>query len=190
MAQKSKEPQIEYQEESIGGNNMWLAIRSNLEFVQEYFDIEGQQKPWQEAIENMQACEGLFMFEYGGWVFIAGQNLGGLFGSYPKGEEAIEKHQVEKLLNWGKVFNDVQLYMHYDKSMYFNAFYRVLNGALVYGEYETESFQKKYGKMPKTVKDLPDNNANTVAMEWSYDPDYLCFQKALKDAKAWLVNVR
>ena len=190
LAKKSKEPIREYQKESFGGNNMWLAIRSKITEVKTCFDLEGEEKPWSEALENMHACDGMLMYEFRGWTFIAGQKADILFECQVKGEEAIEKCHVDKLLEWGKTFNDVQLFMHYNRSIYFNAFYRILNGEMVYGEYETESYTKKYGKMPKNVKDLPDSNANTVAIEWSYEPDYLRFQKELENAKAWVVNVK
>lgn len=190
LAKKSKAPEVEYQKESFGGNNMWLAIRSSLEEVKAFYNLKGEEKPWAEALANMHACKGMFMYEFKGWTFIAGQKTDLLFDCQVKGEEAIEKCHVDKLLEWGKTFNDVQLFMHYNRSMYFNAFYRVLNGEMIYGEYETESYQKKYGKIPKNVQDLPDSNANTVALEWSYDPDYLRFQKELENAKAWVVNVK
>lgn len=190
LAKKSKELQIEYQKESFGGNNMWLAIRSSLEETREFYNLEGEEKPWAEALENMHAGEGMFMYEFRGWAFIGGQKTEILFDCQVRGEKAIEKCHVDKLLEWGKTFNDVQLFMHYNRSMYFNAFYRVLNGEMVYGEYETESYQKKYGKLPKNVKDLTDSDANTVALEWSYDPDYLRYQKELENAKAWVVNVK
>lgn len=167
---------------------MWLAILSSLQEVKDYYNLVGQEKPWGEALKNMHGCEGMFMYEFNGWTFIAGQKTDILFNCQAKGEKGIEKCHVDKLLEWGKTFNDVQLFMHYDRSMYFNAFYRVLNGEMVYGEYETESYQTNYGNMPINVKELPDNNANTVAMEWSYDPDYLRYQKKLENAKAWVVN--
>ncbi len=189
LAKKSKELEIEYQKESFGGNNIWLAIRFSLEGVKEFYNLKGEEKSWAEALANMHACEGMFMYEFRGWTFIAGQETDILFGCQVKGEKAIEKCHVDKLLEWGKTFNDIQLFMHYDRSMYFNAFYRVLNGEMVYGEYETESYHKKYGKMPKNLKDLPDCDANTVAMEWSYEPDYLRYQKELEGAKAWVVNI-
>lgn len=190
LAKKSKEPQIEYQKESFGGNNMWLTIRSNLEEVKTYFNLEGEERSWVDALESMHACESMFMYEFKGWTFIAGQKAQMLFDCQVKGEEAIEKCHADKLIEWGKTFNDVQLFMHYNRSMYFNAFYRVLNKKMVYGEYKTESYQKKYGKLPKNIKDLPDNNANTIALEWSYEPDYLRFQKELENDKAWIVNVK
>lgn len=190
LAKKSKAPEVEYQKESFGRNNMWLAIRSSLEEVKAFYNLKGEEKPWAEALANMHACEGMFMYEFGGWTFIAGQKTDMLFDCQVKGEKAIEKCHVDTLLEWGKTFNDVQLFMHYNRSMYFNAFYRVLNGGMIYGEYETESYQKKYGKIPKNVKDLPDSNANTVALEWSYEPDYLRYQKELENAKAWVVNVK
>ncbi|MCB0668428.1 MAG: hypothetical protein KDC80_21535 [Saprospiraceae bacterium] len=190
LTKKSKKPEVEYQKESFGGNNMWLVIRSNITYVKKYFCLQGEEKPWSEALKKMHACAGMFMFEFCGWTFIAGQKTDILFDCQVKGEKAIVKCHVDKLLEWGKAFNDVQLFMHYDRSMYFNAFYRVLNGEMVYGEYESESYQKKYGKIPENVKDLPDGNANTVALEWSYDPDFLRYQKELEDAKAWVVNVK
>ena len=191
LAKKSNEPLIEYQKESFGGNNMWLAIRSNATTVKNFFNLDGEQKSWQEGLRSMHACTHMFLFEFRGWVFLAGQLVDSLFAEDGvKGEKAIEKRHVDKLLEWGKTFTDVQLFMHYDRSEYFNAFYRVLNGKLEYGEYETESYQKKYGKMPKNIKELPDNNANTVAIEWSYEPDYLRYQIELKNAKAWILNVK
>ncbi len=190
LAKKSNESEVEFQKESFGGNNMWLAIRSSLEGIKEFYNLKGEEKPWAEALANMHACEGMFMYEFKGWTFIAGQKTDILFDCQVKGEEAIEKYHVDKLLKWGKTFSDVQLFMHYDRSIYFNAFYRVLNGEMIYGEYETESYQKKYGKMPKNVKDLPDSNANTVALEWSYEPDYLKYQKELENAAAWIVNIK
>ncbi len=42
--------------------------------------------------------------------------------------------------------------------------------------------------MPKAIKDLHDSDANTVASEWSYDPDYLRFCKELENAKVYIVN--
>ena len=190
LTKKSKKPLIEYQKESFGGNNIWMVIKSNMESVKSYFKIDGQEMAWQDAIKSMYNCEGIFMFTYRGWTFLAGQNLGSLFAPYPKGENNIESHQVELLKKWGNEFSDIQLYMHYNRSTYLNAFYRVLEGKLVYGEYETESYQIKYGKMPKNVKELPDNNANTAAIEWSYEPDYLRYQIELENAKAWILNVK
>ena len=191
LAKKSKEPQTEYQKESFGGNNIWLAIRSNATSVKNFFNLDGEQKSWQEGLRSMHACSHMFLFEFRGWVFLAGQLVDSLFAEDGvKGEKAIEKRHVDKLLEWGKTFTDIQLFMHYDRSEYFNAFYRVLNGKLEYGEYETESYKKKYGKMPKNIKELPDNNANTVAIEWSYEPDYLRYQIELKNAKAWILNVK
>lgn len=190
QAKQSKEPKVEYQQESFGGNNMWLAIRSNINQVKDFFSLDGDKLIWQEALQKMYACQGLFLFEFRGWVFIAGQQVEILFNYQVNGEKAIEKWQVDTLLKWGKTFTDVQLFMNYNKSMYFNAFYRVLNGIMIYGEYETESYQCKYGKLPKHIKDLPDNNVNTVAIEWSYDPDYLRYQKELENAQAWVMSIK
>lgn len=190
LSKKSKEPLVEYQKESFGGNNMWLAIRSNFEEVKAFYNLKGEEKPWAEALANMHTCNGMFIYEFKGWTFLAGQLVDTLFTEDGiKGEESIEKLHVDLLLEWGKTFSDIQLYMHYNRSMYVNAFYRVLNGEMVYGEYETESYRKKYGKLPMNLKDLPDNNANTVAIEWSYDPDYLRYQRELDNAQAWIVNI-
>lgn len=191
LAKKVKELQVEYQKESFGGNNMWLVIRASEKEVMDFFRLKGEKKRWEEALENMHACTHMFLFEFRGWTFLAGQLVDSLFVEKGvTGEEAIEKLHVDKLLKWGKSFTDVQLYMHYDRSMHFNAFYRVLNGEIIYGEYESESYHKTYGKMPKNVKDLPDNNANMVAIEWSYEPDYLRFQKELKNANSRAVNIK
>lgn len=65
--------------------------------------------------------------------------------------------------------------MYYDWFLYFNVFYRVLNGELKYGEYEIVFYEKIYGKMLRNMKDLFDNNVNIVAIEWSYEFDYLCY---------------
>ncbi len=189
LAKKSKKPVVEYQEESFGGNNMWLAVRGSATDVKEHFQLDGDERLWDVALKEMHACRGMFMFEFRGWTFIAGQKTEVLFDCQGEGEGEIEMCHVHRLLEWGRTFNDVQLFMHYDRSLYLNAFYRVLNGEMVYGEYETESCKRKYGKLPKNVKDLHDGNANTVAVEWSYEPDYLRYQRELKDAKAWIVNV-
>lgn len=125
-----------------------------------------------------------------GCTFITGQKTEILFACQAKGEEAIEKCHVDKLLDWGRTFDDVQLFMYYNRSMYFNAFYRVLDGEMVYGEYYTETYQKKYRKMPKDVEDQLSNNTNNLATEWSYDPHYLRYQKELENANAWVVNVK
>jgi hypothetical protein len=190
LAKKNKQIEIEYQKESFGFNNMWLAINENLVKVKEFYKLEGEEKEWNEALELMYNCEGILMYEFRGWTFLAGQNIETLFDCKEKGENKIEKFHVEKLKDWGKSFYDIQLYMHYDRSMFFNAFYRILNGEIVYGEYHTESYQKKYGKLPKNLKDLPDNKAYTIASEWSYDPDYLRFCPELDDVKAWIVETR
>lgn len=191
LVKKSKELQTEYQKESFGGNNIWLAIRSNATTVINFFNLDGEKKTWQDSLSSMHACTHMFLFEFRGWVFIAGQLVDSLFvENRIKGEKAIKELYVNKLLEWGQMFNDVQLFMHYDRFTYFNAFYRVLNGKLFYGEYETENYKENYGKIPKNVKNLPDNNANTVAIEWSYDPDYLRYQKELENAKAWIVYVK
>ncbi len=190
LARKPQASQVVYQKESFGGNNMWLAIWADLEEVRRFFKLEGVEKPWGEALEKMHACEGMFMSHFRGWTFIAGQKTEILFNCQVKGETAIEKCHADKLLDWGKVFSDVQLFMHYNRSMYFNAFYRVLNGEILYGEYETESYDKKYGKLPAEIKDLPDSNANTIASVWSYDPDYLRYEKELTHAIAWVVDVK
>ena len=50
-------------------------------------------------------------------------------------------------------------------------------------------YSKKYGRIPQNISNLPDNNANFIAGQWSYEPEYLLTQKELSDAKAWVVNV-
>ena len=188
MAKRIEQSEKEYQRESFGGNNMWMAIRADKDKVMQYFDLSGEEMEWQKALDKMHACEGIFLYEFRGWTFLAGMDIGELFAPYPKGEKAVESHQVKLLKKWGKDFLDIQLYMHYDRTEYFNAFYRVLHGKLKYGEYETETYSKTYGRMPREIKNLPDNDANTVAMEWSYEPDYLRYQKELENAKAWVVR--
>lgn len=190
LAKKSKNLEIEYQSESFGGNNMWLSINSNVERVKSFFKLKGEEKKWADALADMYSCKGMFLLEFRGWTFLAGQKVDILFECKGESEKEIEHEHVEKLLEWGRTYNDIQLYMHYNRSNYFNAFYRVVDGDLRYGEYYTESYEKKYGKMSKNLKNLPDNNANTIAMEWSYDPDHLRFHKELKDIKVWVVNIK
>lgn len=188
LALKTNIQVIEYQKESFGGNNIWLAIRSDHNKVKDFFHLEGEEKDWQIALNKMFTLDGIFTFEFKGWVFIAGQKICTLFYSHAKSEKKIEMSYVDNLLKWGETFIDIQLYMHYNRSTYLNAFYRVLNGKMHYGEYYTESYSKTYGKPSKSISNLPDNNANTIAREWSFDPDSLRYHKELKNGKAWVMN--
>lgn len=145
FGKKQGQVTVQYQSKSFGGNSMWLAIRSNTQKVKEYFHLQGERKTWNEALTAMYSCNGIFMYEFRGWTFLAGQEIDVLFILPAKNEEAIEQHYVNKLLSMGKIFPDVQLFMHYDRSTYLNAFYRVLGGELLYGEYYTESYNANHG---------------------------------------------
>lgn len=191
IAKKNKQEIVQYQNDSFGENNIWLAFRADLNNVLEYLELNSVRRvSWEEGLSIMRMCKGVFAFEFRGWSFLAGQLIDGLFDHDVRGESALEKQKLERLLKWGKVFIDIQLYMHYDRSEYFNAYYRVLNGKLFYGEYFTESYQIKHGKMPKNIKDLPENVASTVASEWSYDPDYLCCCQELENAKVTILKLK
>ncbi len=188
-AKKDIHKKKEYLKESFGVNNMWLAIMASKHDVAAYFNLSGKQSTWQKAIEMMYGGNGIFVFEYKGWTFLAGIKTEILFGCKPGSEKEIEKCHVDKLLDWGQRFNDIQLYQHYDRSAYFNAFYRVLDGKIEYGEYETESYQTTYGTKPDGIIKMPGNEAYHAAGVWSIDPDTLRFEPELKNAKAWIMNI-
>lgn len=192
VAKRTNQKLEEYQKKSFGGNNMWLTVKGESADLIDFFKLKIEaEKSWNEGLEDMHDYKGMFMYSFRGWVFLAGQKVDWLFSKEGiKGEAAIEEHHVDTLLEIGKQFSDVQLFMFYNRSMYFNAFYRVLNGQMLYGQYYTESYEKEYGKMPKAIKDLHDSDANTVASEWSYDPDYLRFCKELENAKVFIVNAK
>ncbi len=189
LDKKAKVDLVEYQQNSFGQNNIWLAIKANYTEVLTVFNLTETQVDWHEALLSMRQNGTVFMCEFRGWTFLAGQNLTGLFAIDATEEEEIEKCHVDRLLEWAKSFMDIQLYMQYERSMYFNAFYRVLNGKLIYGEYQSDTYQIKHGTVPKNIENLPDNNASTIASEWSFDPDHLRFRKETENAKAWIVKI-
>jgi hypothetical protein len=129
----------------------------------------------------MYKSEGIFVFYYNGWTFLAGPKVESLFNSNYFGGNSFDQKYINHMIEWGKTFCDVQLYLHYDRSENLNAFYRVLNGTLFYGEYYSEDYSKKHGRLPKNLKHLSEVEAATAASEWSYDPDFLRYQKETVD---------
>ena len=185
-----------FHNESFGVNNMWIAFEASREEVLWYFDkennlvLEGAKYSWKKAISMMYSCEGIFVFEYKKWTFVAGIKTEILFGCPPSSESISEKCHVSKLLEWGKRFNELQFYQHYDRSTFFNAFYRIHAKKIVYGEYETESYNKTYGAKPDGIIKMPSNEAYNAAGVWSIDPDTLRFEPELKNAKPWIMNIK
>jgi hypothetical protein len=185
----------EFHTESFGINNMWITFEASREEVLWYFEkehniiLEGAKLTWKKAISTMYSGEGIYVFEYKKWTFIAGGKTELLFGCAPSTEAESEKCHVNKLLEWGKWFNELQFYQHYDRSEYFNAYYRIHAGEIVYGEYETESYKKSYGTKPDGIIKMPSNEAFNAAAVWSIDPDVLRFEPELKGAKPWVMNI-
>ncbi len=185
----------EFHKESFGVNNMWISFEASREEVLRYFDkeqnivLEGAKYPWEKAISMMYNGEGIFVYGYKKWTFLAGIKTEVLFGCPPSGEAKSEQCHVSKLLEWGKRFNELQFYQHYDRSTFFNAFYRIHAKEIVYGEYETESYQTTYGTKPDGIIKMPGNEACHAAGVWSIDPDTLRFEPELKNAKAWIMNI-
>ena len=186
----------EFHAESFGVNNMWITFEASKEEVLWYFDkehnivLEGAKYPWKKAISMMYSCEGIFVFEYKKWTFVAGIKTEVLFGCPPSTESISEKCHVSKLLEWGKRFNELQFYQHYNRSTFFNAFYRIHAKEIVYGEYETEFYNKTYGAKPDGIIKMPSNEAYNAAGVWSIDPDTLRFEPELKNAKPWIMNIK
>ncbi len=186
----------EFHTESFGVNNMWIAFEASREEVLWYFDkehnlvLEGGKYPWEKAISMMHNVEGIFVFEYKKWTFVAGIKTEILFGCPPSDEATSEKCHVNKLIQWGKRFNELQFYQHYDRSTFFNAFYRIHAKEIVYGEYETEFYNKTYGAKPDGIIKMPSNEAYNAAGVWSIDPDTLRFEPELKNAKPWIMNIK
>ena len=187
FAKKSTTLKNKYQSESFGVNNMWLAFKSDLNTVQSNFKLKGKETTWEEALNEMEQCNGMFLFEQNGWTFLAGQLVDSMFKCNGENEKEIEAEHVAKLLEWGKSFSDVQLFMQYDRSTYFDAFYRVLNGKMIYGTYYTESYQTEYGAMPIDIKLLPESNAISASGVWSINPDSLRYEKSTLEG-AWVVS--
>ncbi|MBK8346850.1 MAG: hypothetical protein IPL08_04240 [Saprospiraceae bacterium] len=186
----------EFHTESFGVNNMWIAFEASREEVLWYFDKEqnivlaGAKYPWEKAISMMHNGEGIFVLEYKKWTFLAGIKTEVLFWCPPSSESISEKCHVSKLLEWGKRFNELQFYQHYDRSTFFNAFYRIHAKEIVYGEYETEFYNKTYGAKPDGIIKMPSNEAYNAAGVWSIDPDTLRFEPELKNAKPWIMNIK
>ena len=190
FAKLEKQGTAIYQIESFGINNMWLTIKAPKVEVINHFNLIGQQYSWKKALELMHKNDGLFLFEYKKWTFVAGIKTEVLFGCPPSTESISEKCHVSKLLEWGKRFNELQFYQHYDRSTFFNAFYRIHAKKIVYGEYETESYNKTYGAKPDGIIKMPSNEAYNAAGVWSIDPDTLRFEPELKNAKPWIMNIK
>lgn len=186
LAKRGKVPEIEYQKESFSFNNLWISIRADVESIVTYFGLSLEEISWQDGLEAMNKSEGIFLFHFRGWTFLAGQRLEELFDK--SSVLSNEQKYINSLIELGKIFSDVQLYIHYDRSVYINGYYRVLNGKLFYGEYSSEEYRKKHGKLPYNLKHLAELNPGTAASEWSYDPDYLRYQKETNLSKVWLAR--
>lgn len=186
LALKSGDKKEEYQTESFGDNNIWLTIKGDCSQVATSLDLKLTETQWKDALTAMFNEEGLFIYAFKGWTFIAGSMVNQVLEKMAGGKELTDKIIIQQLEKLGTEYSDVQYYMYYDRSTYINAFYRVLQGSLFYGEYETEEGKKKHGRTPKIIKDISSEDANNVAAEWSYSPDSLRFYKESKEAKVWL----
>ncbi len=177
---------VVYQKESFGGNNTWLTIKASEEDLLKYFKVKKiVDLPWSDAILKMRKHEGLFLFHFDGWSFLAGELIYNFFKPLYEGEEKREKQIVNKLLEWGTYFSDVQLNIFDD---YHNgsigAYYRILDGKLVFGIYNTELLIKAYQPEETTYRRI------SFSSRWSYDPDDLRYNEELKDAQAKIIYLK
>ena len=186
LALKNGEKEIEYQSDSFGDNNIWMTIRGEPGQVAESLGLHLSEMSWDDALNAMHQEEGLFIYAFKGWTFLAGSKVNLLLERMAGKKDLSDKLIIQQLEKLGAEYTDVQYYMYFDRSTYINAFYRVLQGSLFYGEYETEEGKKKHGRTPKIIKDISSGDANNVAAEWSYSPDSLRYYKESKEANVWL----
>lgn len=170
----------EYQSNSFGGNNTWLAIKSNLHSITDYFNLNIQFTNWKEGLDIMNTDNHVVLVEFDNWTFIAGESIYKLFDCYTENPQETDEFLKLKCLEIGQDFNEFQFFSHYNRSIYINAFYKIKNGKFIYGEFQTEGYSKLHGQKPNEIESLFSTEVSNVASAWGYSPNDLRYKKVEK----------
>lgn len=188
LALKTRQSKTKFQERSLL-NTYFMVIKSDVNSVMAYFNLEGEEICWGRAVENIYSGGFILLYEFRGWTFVSA-NVMKLFNlKHLSNSLSFEKEVIQKLTEIGQFFEDVQLYGYSIKAVFFTECYRVYKKKFYYGEYlDGEGERRRYGRRPKEIISLYDIDVPYVAEVWSYDPFYMIYCIETKDANVWVAN--